>query len=176
MRRTFWIGLGALSVLGPNALSTGATVLRARLGTVVGFAIGRGLVAIIGVNHVVLWTLVPIVVFVAASAPPLISFVAGQAAFTVFTIILFKWYAELADVISARAATLPPLDGATNGASFLDVVLAAVHGCGDPDRARRAEPLLWSGQYLGDVDRLRADLATPAALVGSARRRGWWRP
>ena len=71
-------------------LSTGATVLRALLGTVVGFAIGGGLVAIIGTNHAVLWTLFPIVIFVAASAPALISFVAGQAAFTVFTIILFN--------------------------------------------------------------------------------------
>ena len=332
-QNAFWIGLGALSVLRSNALSTGATVLRALLGTVVGFAIGGGFVAIIGINHAVLWTLFPIVIFVAASAPALISFVAGQAAFTVFTIILFniiapagweigvvrvedvalgcasslvagflfwprgaaaahgtayaeaystaarflrqsiaalddrtttpnavgdiataagarlddalrqylaeqgtkrvpldsvatlaggatrvrlagvainqlhqqaphgvvvpagdkeltepatllqrraddvsEWYAELADVISGRAGTLPPLDAARNGASFLDVVLPAVHGCGDPDRARRAEQLLWSGQYLGDVDRLRADLATPAALVSTARGRSWWRP
>ena len=39
-QNAFWIGLGALSVLRSNALSTGATVLRALLGTVVGFAIG----------------------------------------------------------------------------------------------------------------------------------------
>ncbi len=331
-QNAFWIGLGALSVLRSNALSTGATVLRALLGTVVGFAIGGGLVAIIGINHAVLWTLFPIVIFVAASAPALISFVAGQAAFTVFTIILFniiapagweigvvrvedvalgcaaslvagflfwprgaaaalgaayaeaystaarflrqsvaalyertstpaavgdiataagarlddalrqylaeqgtkrvplesvaalangatrvrlagvainelhaqapdgvvvpsgdeelvepaellqrraedvsEWYAELADVIAGRAPAVPPVDGAANGTSFLDVVLPAVHGCGDPERARRAEQLLWSGQYLGDVDRLREALATPAALVSTARERGWWR-
>ena len=35
--------------------------------------------------------------------------------------------------------------------SFLDVVLPAVERCGDPTRPR-AEQLLWSGQYLGDVD------------------------
>ncbi len=331
-QNAFWIGLGALSVLRSNALSTGATVLRALLGTVVGFAIGGGLVAIIGTNHAVLWTLFPIVIFVAASAPALISFVAGQAAFTVFTIILFniiapagwqigvvrvedvalgcgaslvagflfwprgaaaalgaayaeaydtaarflrqsvaslyertstptaigdvataagtrlddalrqylaeqgtkqvplesvaalaggatrvrlagvainqlhenapqgvvvpaddaeltepanllqrraddvsEWYAELADVVAGRAAQLPPVDGVPDGSSFLDVVLPAVHSCGDPERASRAEQLLWSGQYLGDVDRLRADLVAPAGLIGTARARAWWR-
>jgi uncharacterized membrane protein YccC len=333
VQNAFWIGLGAMSVLRSNALSTGATVLRALFGTAVGFVIGGGFVAIIGTDHAVLWTLLPIVVFVAASAPALISFVAGQAAFTVFTIILFniiapagwqigvvrvedvalgcaaslfagvlfwprgaaaalgtayaeafstaarflrqsiaalddrthttpaavgdiataagarldealrqylaeqgtkrvplesvaalaggatrvrlagaainelhqqaphgvvvpfgdeeleaptdllqrraddvsEWYAELADVISGRTDRLPPPDGTPNGGSFLDVVLPAVHGCGDPDRARRAEQLLWSGQYLGDVDRLRAELATPAALVSTARGWSWWR-
>ena len=89
-QNAFWIGLGALSVLRSNALSTGATVLRALLGTVLGFAVGGALVTIIGTNHAVLWTLFPLVCFVAASAPALISFVAGQAAFTVFTIILFN--------------------------------------------------------------------------------------
>ena len=49
------------------------------------------------------------------------------------------------------------------------MVLPAVDSCGDPDRAARAEQLLWSGQYLGDVDQLRADLVEPAAQVGAAR-------
>ncbi|HEY8301091.1 MAG TPA: FUSC family protein [Jatrophihabitans sp.] len=333
-QNAFWIGLGALSVLRSNALSTGATVLRALAGTVIGFAIGGGLVAIIGTNHAVLWTLFPVVCFVAASAPAVISFAAGQAAFTVFTIILFniiapagwqigvvrvedvalgcaaslvagflfwprgaaaalgtayaeaystaarflrqaiagldtssgavstaevgevataagtrlddalrqylaeqgtkrvplesvavlaggaarlrlagaainslhanvaagvvvpaddtrlvepatvlqrradvlgEWYAELADTIAGRAHGLPDVDGAQHAGSFLDVVLPAVHGCGDADRVTRAEQLLWSGQYLGDVDRLRADLIEPAGQVAAAQAHPWWR-
>ena len=86
-----------------------------------------------------------------------------------------EWYAELADVVAGRAAQLPPVDGVPDGSSFLDVVLPAVHSCGDPERASRAEQLLWSGQYLGDVDRLRADLVAPAGLIGTARARAWWR-
>ena len=89
-QNAFWIGLGALSVLRSNALATGATVVRALAGTVIGFAIGGAAVAVIGTNHAVLWTLLPLVIMVAASAPAVISFVAGQAAFTVFTIILFN--------------------------------------------------------------------------------------
>ncbi len=47
--------------------------------------------------------------------------------------------------------------------------------CGNPDRAARAERLLWSGQYLGDVNRQRAELLEPAAQVRAARARPWWR-
>ena len=334
-QNAFWIGLGALSVLRSNALATGATVLRALLGTVVGFAIGGAAVAVIGTNHAVLWTLLPLVILVAASAPTVISFAAGQAAFTVFTIILFNIIAPagwrigvfrvedvalgcLASLVagflfwprgagaalgaayadayrasatflreSVRRLTGEPVDdpGATaaadaagvrlddalrqylaekgpkhvplesvaavaNGAtrlrlagvaidslaasapggrvvpaddaaelsgpvtvlnrradrligwydelaasfgnpahpplpelrtdgeddqSFLEVVLPAVEGCGDDERAARAEQLLWSGQYLGDVNRQRGELLTAAEQVRAAQTRPWWR-
>jgi uncharacterized membrane protein YccC len=330
-QNAFWIGLGALSVLRSNALSTGSTVVRALAGTVFGFAIGGAAVALIGTNHAVLWTLLPLVILIAASSPVVTSFVVGQVAFTVFTIILFNiiapagwqigvtrvedialgctaslvagflfwprgagaalgaayaeayrtsanflcqsiehltgrraqppdtgtrataagnrlddalrqylaeqgakhvplesvtalanaatrlrlagtaiaslqngtpggsagtraddrldepievlsrraadvtgWYVALADGFVSGAAGLPPLDDAAAQASFLDVVLPAVDRFGDPDGAARAEQLLWSGQYLGDVDRLRADLLEPAAQVGAARARAWW--
>jgi hypothetical protein len=333
-QNAFWIGLGAISVLRSNALATGVTVLRALLGTVIGFAIGGGAVALIGTNHAVLWTLLPLVILVAASAPTVISFVAGQAGFTVFTIILFniiapagwrigvfriedvalgclaslvagflfwprgagaalgiafadayrsssaflqqsirrltaepleaadvtaeaqaagvrlddalrqylaekgpkhvplesvaalangatrlrlagvaitslqraapdgqvvlsgddglrgavtvlnrradrlgRWYGQLADSFDDPAG--PPLpqlaDGREDDQSFLDVVLPEVQRCGDRTRASRAEQLLWSGQYLGDVNRQRADLLEPAEEVRAARSRPWWR-
>lgn len=330
-QNAFWIGLGALSVLRSNALSTGATVLRALLGTVLGFAIGGALVAVIGTNDAVLWSLLPLVILVAASAPTVISFVAGQAAFTIFTIILFNivapagwqigvyrvedvalgclaslvagflfwprgagaalgaayaeayrasssflqqsirkltaepvddpraaaaahaagvrlddalrqylaekgaklvplesvaalangatrlrlagsaiaalrheapdgtvvpdgddrlnapvavlnrradslssWYAKLADgFVDRHGPPLPELDG--DEQSFLEVVLPAIEKCGDRDRAARAERLLWSGQYLGDVNRQRAELLEPARQVRAAQTNPWWR-
>ena len=331
-QNAFWIGLGALSVLRSSALATGATVVRALLGTGLGFVIGAGFVTIIGTNPALLWTLLPLVSFVAAAAPALISFAAGQAAFTVFVIILFniiapagwkigvvriedvalgcaaslvagflfwprgaaaalgsafadaystaarflrhsiaalddrteepsavgdvataaglrldgalrqyfaeqgtkqvplesvtalasgaarlrlagvainqlharapdgvvvpdgdeglaqpvallqrranhvsEWYDELADTVSGRSDRLPVLDGTLTTESFLDVVLPAVRSCGDPDRAARAERLLWSGQYLGDVDQLRSELVEAAGHVGVARAHKWWR-
>jgi hypothetical protein len=58
--------------------------------------------------------------------------------------------------------------------SFLDVVLPAVQSSGDTEQAERAERLLWSGQYLGDVDQLRADLVDPAEQIGAARAHKWW--
>ena len=42
-------------------------------------------------------------------------------------------------------------------------------------RAARAEQVLWAGQYLGDVDRLRLDLLAPAGQVRAAQSRPWWR-
>ncbi|MGH8859940.1 MAG: FUSC family protein [Jatrophihabitantaceae bacterium] len=331
-QNAFWVGLGALSVLRSNALSTGATIVRALAGTVLGFAIGGGAVAVIGTDHAVLWTLLPLVILVAASAPTVTSFVVGQAAFTVFTIILFNiiapagwhigvvrvedvalgcaaslvagllfwprgaaaalggayaeayrtaasflrqsiraldarapaldaaagavatssgaslddalrqylaeqgtkrvplasvttlvggatrlrlagaainrlhdsapggvvvprddaalaapigvlderadrvsaWYSALADTVGGSSSALPTPDDPGHGESFLDVVLPAVDGCGDPDRATRAERLLWTGQYLGDVDRARGALVEAAAAVGAARSQRWW--
>jgi MFS family permease len=325
-QNAFWIGLGALSVLRSNALSTGSTVLRALLGTVVGFAAGGAIVGLLGTDQTLLWSLLPAVILVAAVAPAVISFAAGQAAFTVLVIILFNiiapagwrigvlrvedvglgclaslvagvllwprgaaaalgvafgeayhaaaaylqqaiyhvsgsrrlrpdagaaaaaagdrlddalrqylaergtkrvplhsvavlangaarlrlagtaiarlqdgapdaagpgldapvevlarraqhvigWYTELADGFARSGVPLPSADGATSGESFLDVVLPALDGCRDADRATRAEQLLWSGQYLGDVDQLRADLLEPAAQVDAARARKWW--
>jgi uncharacterized membrane protein YccC len=86
----FWIVLGALSVLRSNALSTGATALRAVAGTTAGFIVGGLLVAAIGTSSAVLWPILPFAIFIAAFAPELISFAVGQAAFTVVVIILFN--------------------------------------------------------------------------------------
>lgn len=324
-QQAFWIGLGALSVLRSNALSTGGTVARALLGTLIGFVIGGALVAAIGTDHAVLWTLMPIVILIAAFVPQAISFTAGQVGFTVFTIILFNilapagwqigvvriedvalgclasvvagalfwprgagpalaaalddayrtsadylaesvealtarrptvadtaglaeaaatrlddafrqylaergakqvslesvtaltngaarvrlagsavrqlsaapqevdddlrlratigvldrsiekvadWYRSLATGFSTGAECLPVVDGPSE--SFLDVVLPAVERCGDAARASRAERLLWAGQYLGDVSRLRTKLIGPAEQVRDARTVPWW--
>ena len=331
-QNAFWIGLGALSVLRSNALSTGATVLRALVGTALGFAAGGLVIAVLGTDRTVLWSVFPVVVFIAAVAPAVISFVAGQAAFTVFSIILFNiiapigwrvgvlrvedvalgcaaslvagalfwprgaaaalaaafaeayhasaaylqdaldsltglrsaapqatgtvataagyrlddalrqylgeqgakhvpldsvaalangatrlriagvaigdlrdgepvatdddprlaetaafldrrgravtdWYATLARTFEGpgAAAHSPSLDPTPDGTSFLEIVLPAVERCGHPDRAQRAERLLWAGQYVGDVDRLRQDLLEPATQIAAARARAWWR-
>ena len=78
-----------------------------------------------------------------------------------------SWYGALADGFVGSGAELPAVDPSDD--SFLDVVLPAVDSCGDPDRAARAEQLLWSGQYLGDVTKQRADLLEPAAQVRAAQ-------
>ncbi|HEY2792147.1 MAG TPA: FUSC family protein [Micromonosporaceae bacterium] len=322
----FWIVLGALSVLRSNALTTGATALRAIVGTAVGFAIGGLLVAWVGTDLTVLWTLLPIAILIAAYTPEWISFAAGQAAFTVVVIILFNiiaptgwrigvlriedvaigclasvvagalfwprgagsalgaalsdayaggaahvraavdyvtgraatppdvhgsamasslrldaafrqylaergakmvsmesvtalangasrlrlagdaitqlkvvnpdgpaaelgepvsllvdqtdriadWYSTLGGVLGGTGSNLPAVDATTANASFLDVVLPAIDDCGDSARAEVAERLLWSGQYVGDVNRLRGDLVGPAGQVQEVRSRSRW--
>ena len=90
VQHSFWVVLGTLSVLRSNALSTGQNVVRGLLGTLVGFVIGAGLVALIGTNLTLLWLLFPLSVLLAGIAPAVVSFAAGQAAFTVVLVILFN--------------------------------------------------------------------------------------
>jgi uncharacterized membrane protein YccC len=88
-QHSFWIVLGALSVLRSNALSTGQSVVRGLIGTTIGFVLGGGLVLALCTNHEVLWGLLPLAILVAGIAPAL-SFAAGQAGFTVTLLILFN--------------------------------------------------------------------------------------
>jgi hypothetical protein len=86
----FWVVFGALAVLRSNALSTGQTVARAIAGTTIGFLVGGALVALIGTNTTILWIVLPFVVLFAGLAPAAISFLAGQAAFTMTLLVLFN--------------------------------------------------------------------------------------
>jgi uncharacterized membrane protein YccC len=90
VQHSFWVTFGTLSVLRSNALNTGQFVLRGVLGTAIGFVVGSVVVAVIGTNTAVLWVLLPLVVLFAGIAPAVISFTAGQAAFTLTLLILFN--------------------------------------------------------------------------------------
>jgi uncharacterized membrane protein YccC len=90
VQHSFWVVLGALSVLRSNALNTGQDAVRAMLGTVVGFIVGAALLVGIGTNTTLLWFLLPLAVFLAGVAPAVISFAGGQAAFTLTLVILFN--------------------------------------------------------------------------------------
>jgi len=86
----FWVVLGTLSVLRSSALGTGATALRAVGGTAVGFIVGSAIMIGLADHEVFLWVLLPVAVLVSGVAPSMISFAAGQAAFTLVVIILFN--------------------------------------------------------------------------------------
>jgi Fusaric acid resistance protein-like len=86
----FWVAFGTLAVLRSNALSTGQNLVRALVGTTAGFVIGGFLVYLVGTNTDVLWGLLPVAILFAGLAPSAISFVAGQAAFTLTLLILFN--------------------------------------------------------------------------------------
>jgi uncharacterized membrane protein YccC len=90
VQHSFWVVLGALSVLRSNALNTGQDAVRAMLGTVTGFIVGAALLVGIGTNTTLLWFLLPPAVFLAGVAPACISFAGGQAAFTLTVVILFN--------------------------------------------------------------------------------------
>ncbi|WP_068273364.1 FUSC family protein [Aldersonia kunmingensis] len=82
--------LGTLSVMRSTALSTGSNVLRAVGGTVVGFIVGAALIGALGTGPVALWILMPFAVFLASFVPEMVSFAAGQTAFTVVVLIAFN--------------------------------------------------------------------------------------
>ncbi|HEX4521205.1 MAG TPA: FUSC family protein [Gaiellaceae bacterium] len=90
VQHAFWVVLGTLSVLRSNALSTGQNVLRGIAGTTLGVLAGALLLQAIGTDTTVLWFLLPPAVLLAAVAPSAVSFLAGQAAFTVTIVLLFN--------------------------------------------------------------------------------------
>jgi uncharacterized membrane protein YccC len=90
LQHSFWVVLGTLSVLRSNALATGTTILSALGGTAVGIVVGAGLIIAIGTNEAVAWGVLPLAVLLAAYAPRVISFAAGQAGFTLVVLMLFN--------------------------------------------------------------------------------------
>ncbi|MFF0290625.1 FUSC family protein [Streptomyces sp. NPDC005262] len=90
VQHSFWVLLGTLSVLRSNALNTGQNAARALGGTIAGSLIGAGLLHLIGHHGTLLWFLLPLAVLIAGIAPSVISFAAGQAAFTITLVIMFN--------------------------------------------------------------------------------------
>ncbi|GIF62639.1 FUSC family protein [Asanoa ishikariensis] len=90
VQHSFWVIFGTLAVLRSNALATGQNAVRAILGTIVGFVIGSVILIGFDTDITVLWALLPVAVLMAGIAPALVSFAAGQAAFTVTLLILFN--------------------------------------------------------------------------------------
>jgi uncharacterized membrane protein YccC len=82
--------LGTLSVLRSNAFGTGRTTVEALAGTVVGFAAGALFTIVAGTASPVLWGSLPVAVFLATYTASAISFMVGQAVFTLLVIILFN--------------------------------------------------------------------------------------
>jgi len=90
LQHSFWVILGAFSVLRSSAFNTGQNALRSMVGTVVGFVVGAGVLVLVGTNVTLLWFLLPGALLVAGFAPTAISFAAGQAGFTLTLVILFN--------------------------------------------------------------------------------------
>ncbi|MGW3341158.1 FUSC family protein [Streptomyces sp. NPDC001009] len=86
----FWVASGTLAVLRSNAVSTGQTVQRALLGTVLGFVVGVPLILALGAHPVVLWLLLPLAIILVGMESAVTAFTAGQAGFTVVLLVLFS--------------------------------------------------------------------------------------
>ena len=113
LEHSFWIVLGTLAVLRSNAISTGQSTASALIGTLIGFVIGSSLVQVIGANETVLWLLLPLAVLLAGFLP-VVSFAAGQAAFTFVLLILFNIFAPAGWRIGLVRVEDVALGGATS--------------------------------------------------------------
>ena len=172
VQHSFWVVLGALSVLRSNALNTGQDAVRAMLGTVAGFIVGAALLVGIGTNTTLLWFLLPVAVFLAGVAPAVISFAGGQAAFTLTLVILFNilqptgWRVGLVRIEDVAIGV---------GVSLIVGVLFWPRGAAPALRQALAEAYADGAGYLASTVRFgtsRGDPSTPAlpALAGDAAR------
>jgi Fusaric acid resistance protein-like len=84
----FWVVLGVLPVLNANRTSTARTFWEEQAGTLIGFLAAGCLVAIIGSHHWY-WVALIFLVFASTYASTAVGFIAGQAGFTVFAVVLF---------------------------------------------------------------------------------------
>ena len=89
LNHAFWVVLGVLPVLSAGATSPTRAFWHEQAGTVLGFVVGALLVVMLDAQSELYWIALPCVIFIAAFASTAIGFVAGQAAFTVFVVILF---------------------------------------------------------------------------------------
>lgn len=180
VQHAFWVVLGTLSVLRSNALATGQNILRALAGTAIGFFVGALLLEAIGKDTTIIWFLLPPAVFFAAVAPAAVSFVAGQAAFTVTIVLLFNviqpagWRVGLVrieDIALGCAVSLavgvlfwPRGAGAALGqalseayvesARFLAAAVGFALGCCDVGAPSRPAPSVESQRAAGAAQRL----------------------
>jgi uncharacterized membrane protein YccC len=172
VQHSFWVVLGALSVLRSNALNTGQDAVRAMLGTVAGFILGAALLVGIGTNTTLLWFLLPVAVFLAGVAPAVISFAGGQAAFTLTLVILFNilqptgWRVGLVRIEDVAIGV---------GVSLVVGVLFWPRGAAPALRQALAEAYADGAGYLASTVRFgtsRGDPSAPAlpALAGDAAR------
>ena len=172
VQHSFWVVLGALSVLRSNALNTGQDAVRAMLGTLAGFIAGAALLVGIGTNITLLWFLLPLAVFLAGVAPAVISFAGGQAAFTLTVVILFNilqptgWRVGLVRIEDVALGV---------GVSLVVGVLFWPRGAAPALRQALAQAYADGAGYLAGTVRSgtsRGDPNTPAlpALAGDAAR------
>lgn len=167
----FWVVLGTLSVLRTSAAATGATALRALLGTLIGFVIGAALLLVIGTGGTALWAALPIAILVASYAPGALPFAAGQAAFTIVISVLFN----LLVPVGWQIGVLRIEDVAIGCAVSLVVgVLFWPRGAGPLVADDLADAFRSGGSYLSDAAHwalgLRTDLpAATSAIAAGAR-------
>src|SRR5262249_31764666 len=89
VEHAFWVVLGVLPVLSASGGSAVRTFWQEQAGTLIGFLVSAIVVAIIGPHPAWYWSILPVVVFGSTYAASAVGLIAGQAAFTLFAVVLF---------------------------------------------------------------------------------------
>ncbi|MDO8213018.1 FUSC family protein [Conexibacter sp. CPCC 206217] len=161
LQHGFWVVLGVVSVLRSRALSTGATVVQAIAGTFAGIVVGGMLVALIDGNRTLLWIALPLTVLLVGYAPRAISFIAGQASFSLCVLVLFN----LIEPVGWKVGLVRIEDVAIGGAISLGVgLLLWPRGAAALLRRSLAAAYASSAAALSATVAQRMGSADPAAL------------
>ena len=170
----FWVVFATLSVLHGTARGTRASAARALLGTAIGAVVATGLMLAFESEATVHVFLIPLFVFIAIAGGS-ISFVLGQAGFTLMLVTLFNLVAPPAwntGLIRLEDVALGALVGLAIGAA------AWPRGAGGLLRRALGEAMQAGAHYAADVSRALLGTQTAAerlderrnAAVGAARR------
>jgi uncharacterized membrane protein YccC len=89
VEHAFWVVLGVLPVLNVSRSSATRAFWQEQAGTFIGFLVSAAVVAIIGPHIAWYWLTLPFVIFGSVYAAGGSSLLPGQAAFTVFAVVLF---------------------------------------------------------------------------------------
>ena len=89
VEHAFWVVLGVLPVLSASGALAVRTFWQEQAGTLIGFLVSAIVVAIIGPHRAWYWLILPFVVFGSTYAASAVGLMAGQAAFTLFAVVLF---------------------------------------------------------------------------------------
>jgi len=89
VEHAFWIVLGVIPVLNASGKSVTQTFWQEQAGTLIGFLASALVIEIIGPHQMWYWLMLPLVVFCSVYAASAIGFIAGQASFTLFAVVLF---------------------------------------------------------------------------------------
>ncbi|MDT7640325.1 MAG: hypothetical protein QOC83_4613 [Pseudonocardiales bacterium] len=153
-----WVLLATLTLMRTSLIASGAALVPAFAGTLVGAALGAGLLTVIGGHSTVYAVMLPVVMVLAFAAGPLFGPPYGQAGFTIVVATLF--------------AQVSPATWQLAGSRLLDVVAGGLIGAA-------IGAAVWPRGGAGEIRRiaeaaLRAgadDLVTTVDAVGGVCRR-----
>jgi hypothetical protein len=89
VEHAFWVVLGVLPVLSASGGSAVRTFWQEQAGALIGFLASAVVAAIIGPHQALYWSILPFVLFGSTYAASAVGPMAGQAAFTLFAVVLF---------------------------------------------------------------------------------------